>query len=361
MLAFLAVAYAQPPLYNTGNVDFRMREMTTAVLREQVRLNASHGGRQLLWAEGEGAPVSLVPRVKNGPRLAKLPRLGLLGLYIGLSAAREQPVELDIVLRDEEGTLRAVSVWTELDGSVAAAVGEPISLPPKRTWPELHTAYGLKVPPTEEQARFAPQVLGAVDEALALLPAELVATLSDIDWVRRAKPEDGHGGPLTPAARYGSEGEIQVFDRAVSKASFFVGSVERPHLPVVFAVLHEVGHALTDAPRRRIRRAWDERRAAYEELVESNAPRKKLQEEQEALDRMYEEGHALPRDGELAIAMVEATGGPQGAPTAYGRSTVAEAFAESFALFYADPAALKRASPKAYDWFAAGHHLPTPD
>jgi hypothetical protein len=50
-------------------------------------------------------------------------------------------------------------------------------------------------------------------------------------------------------------------------------------------------------------------------------------------------------------------------PTLYGRTSLDESFAESFALFKTDPKALKRVLPKVFAWFEAGkheEHLPAP-
>ena len=45
------------------------------------------------------------------------------------------------------------------------------------------------------------------------------------------------------------------------------------------------------------------------------------------------------------------------APTEYGESHIKESFAESFALFRADPEALERVLPRVHAWFQAGGHL----
>jgi hypothetical protein len=44
-------------------------------------------------------------------------------------------------------------------------------------------------------------------------------------------------------------------------------------------------------------------------------------------------------------------------PTVYGETSAKESFAESFSLYRADPAALKRLLPQVYDFFARGGHL----
>ena len=44
-------------------------------------------------------------------------------------------------------------------------------------------------------------------------------------------------------------------------------------------------------------------------------------------------------------------------PTPYGTTSLAESFAESFALYRVDPNALRRVMPKVYRWFKSGDHI----
>ena len=60
------------------------------------------------------------------------------------------------------------------------------------------------------------------------------------------------------------------------------------------------------------------------------------------------------RPAEKALAAVLAL---KQSPTNYGRSSVREHFAECFNIFKNDPAALRRISAAAADWFAAGTHV----
>lgn len=67
------------------------------------------------------------------------------------------------------------------------------------------------------------------------------------------------------------------------------------------------------------------------------------------------EGYRTDRGPVLAV-YGELDGSTRG-PTPYGRTDIAESFAESFALFKADPTALRRVNPEVYRWFAQGRHL----
>ena len=57
------------------------------------------------------------------------------------------------------------------------------------------------------------------------------------------------------------------------------------------------------------------------------------------------------------LAAYRAARGPDKGPTPYGRSSLGESFAESFALYKADPGALRRIYPGLYEWFATGQHM----
>jgi len=63
-------------------------------------------------------------------------------------------------------------------------------------------------------------------------------------------------------------------------------------------------------------------------------------------------GQATP----AAVALQKVLG-KTSPPTLYGRTSVEEAFADCFALFRLDRAALKRAAPRALQWFDSGGHL----
>jgi hypothetical protein len=69
------------------------------------------------------------------------------------------------------------------------------------------------------------------------------------------------------------------------------------------------------------------------------------------------EAEDLLRRSPLLAAFAALPGAGKG-PTPYGRTSLDESFAESYALFVADPAALQRVAPEIHGWFATGGHLP---
>ena len=189
-----------------------------------------------------------------------------------------------------------------------------------------------------------------------------------------------------------------VYDRAFAGDRYgFFGGVRSPRPASSSTILHEVGHALADWP---ARQAWDEvdreqrrqkrvykeykkayrsYRAAYsayrasisggrrgliakreqamkkrEAEAESLVKRlRSVQGEQRKLNRRY---RRIQRRGPVIRAYRKVLAGRLG-PTRYGRTSIQESFAESFALYRGDPAALQRILPRVYRWFEQGGHL----
>ena len=78
-----------------------------------------------------------------------------------------------------------------------------------------------------------------------------------------------------------------------------------------------------------------------------------VQDEQRRLNHRY---RRIQRRGPVIRAYRKALVGRRG-PTRYGRTSIHESFAESFALYRGDPAALQRILPRVYRWFEQGGHL----
>jgi hypothetical protein len=132
-----------------------------------------------------------------------------------------------------------------------------------------------------------------------------------------------------------------------------------------------------DALRRRHKRGAatrDEVDALFAELGSEAEALAGLQAEFEVTEARYLElrpqlermrGEARKRGGDAARerrrgALLEAFAALDGAgvgPTPYGASNMHESFADAFALYKLDPAALERFSPEMHAWFAAGGHL----
>jgi hypothetical protein len=117
----------------------------------------------------------------------------------------------------------------------------------------------------------------------------------------------------------------------------FVGSPETPRSAVLHSIVHEMGHAF-DA---------DEARDAYCAADAAKGARR---------NTLIERGNELGQGGRVLKAYLEVLRGEPG-PTDYAQTSAKESFAESFALFHVDPAALRRVLPRVHAWFAAGGHV----
>ena len=135
-------------------------------------------------------------------------------------------------------------------------------------------------------------------------------------------------------------------------------------------ILHEIGHALADASYAAAQRdlmaavseyQTDENKLSkWIETREGDAPT--VAEVDEFLDKIHRVEVSVHRikhvgaEGPVIRAFRRARGQSRG-PTRYGEDDIEESFAECFALFRADPDALRRIDPDAFAWFSAQGHL----
>jgi len=186
---------------------------------------------------------------------------------------------------------------------------------------------------------------------------------------QRTSPPPGMTWAQVSAAFAGGDGpqRIEVYDATLDERGRFVGPTNDPMPVAIFDLLHELGHAIA---RHDLRAIDAERLVLLERLEGIQARIKRLRSKGgAALNQAIEENNATVQhlqalDAQIVVrgdspAVTELTRllGTTPAPTPYGRTDPNEAFADAFALFHADPAALKRAAPKVHGWFAAGKHL----
>ena len=240
--------------------------------------------------------------------------------------------------------------------------------------------------------------LGVVAGALALLSAAERPAVRGLALVRAP----AWAGGVRHAGRYRKDrrgARIMVFDRAFAGDRYgFLGSVGSPRTASAHTILHEAAHALVDLPARRAwaavdrqqrrqKRVYKEYKTAYRsyrrayssyrraaasgrrDLTQERARAMKkreakaealgarlraVQAEQKKLNRHY---RRIQRRSPVLRAYRKALAGRR-APTRYGRTSIHESFAESFALYKGDPAALSRILPQVHRWFEQGGHLP---
>jgi hypothetical protein len=327
--------------------------------------------RQPVWSSEGEKPTAL----SRPERIALL-----LDLRAGLMGG-----ETDILVETRGGRV-PVSIYWDHERRVSIKPGRAFAPPAwTATAAQVQQRHGV-AQPVDGDAQWNGRTLAILDRTLALLTPEEHALVKDLKFIRKRE-----GG--THRAQYGRSGKeggaLYLYDTAfTNEDQAFVGDPSAPLPDSFYVVLHELGHAIADA---RVRALAVARAAGYDAysaasdqanamVAEFNARRKtgspeelssisakidQLHAAAEAkrqqwkgmtalLDRVDVDRENIGQRVERAFAKVLA---PANAPTKYGRKNAVEAFAESYALFKTDPAALGRVSPEALAWFKAGEHL----
>jgi hypothetical protein len=289
--------------------------------------------------------------------------------------------EADLVVIDLEGRRVPVSVWWEADGVLSVRRGPALSV----SWEdapsskELSRRYGI--PPLVDDGRpWDPRARTLLDRALARLSDRERALVVDVAFHRVPSAPQDQRGAYTVDER---GPRIEVYDALFEDPTHFAGTPEDAHPTGVRVLLHELAHAIADAPARRTFRELDAAEAAlrqstarYNALQEAagadatEEQRAAIADADEAVRTDYARYQLLTFDADKAVmqrlrgqspavAGLTRVLGQTPAPTAYGRTNATEAFAECFSLFRIDPAALRRTAPAALAWFEADGHLPT--
>jgi hypothetical protein len=165
----------------------------------------------------------------------------------------------------------------------------------------------------------------------------------------------------------GCEGRVLIFDGALhADARKFAGEPEAPLQSSVQTIVHEFGHALHQHPGRMLACSVERRSKAVNARVAAFNKKPGRQRTAAEADAIQAEVKAVERDAKRAFKMAERGPvldayaralGKSSPPTRYGASSIRESFAESFALFRTDPAALKRLLPAVFDFFDRGDHV----
>lgn len=335
---------------------------------------------------------SLVPRDASSPETTDWLPLPVLFAARYILNPRLKGLEIDLLARTEAEGFTPVSATHDLDGSVRIEMGTPFKelLPqsePLPTRDELSKRYAIGAILDGERA-WQPLEIHSLSQALGLLTeAELVA-IRGIPFMRHARAKSGAKGYSADkiwGEYHGDVGkdasvearEIHLFDTSPGHdTSLFIGEPGRFYPIPVMCLLHEIGHAIADYARIRIARThsrlidvhnqradeWNGLRAAgrltSERAVELQKQLDAIKAESAKHEPLYQaiKQQYKREDGPVHAAYLLARGNEKG-PTPYGRTDIEESFAESFALYKADPSALKRVYPGLYEWFAAGRHI----
>ena len=371
--------YYESTAFRTEAVERDQRRSLVTQLQEKLGtrpVRQMQDGRwRTLQPAGPGLKALSLPEARALYALMGENRFGAeVDILIRVQGSRPQAVQVRV---DPQG---AVDVWSS--GMTVAQVEVPQG---------FFASHGIG-PLQEEGSRWQALEVQAVALAISKLAPEEGALLQGIPIIRAPSAEDTKEGGLY--LQKNCEGSIYVYDRAfLDRDVQFIGSPKAPLPAAVMTMLHELGHALNNHQSRRAFCQYEQQLAQrnalvpklnlavvrYNDLVarfnagaqnaETRAEIARLQGEldhlRSTLDRLSKENLALAElaarllvRGPVLTAYEDALNGAP-APTKYGESHIKESFAESFALFRADPEALKRVLPQVHAWFEAGGHVRT--
>lgn len=336
-----------------------------------------------------GGPVqSLYPHDETSPPTIDWLPLPVLFATRFILNPKLKGLEIDLYVRTEADGYTPVTALQELDGRVHIQMGPARkSLVPEggaATAAVLQARFGIG-PLSELDRTWQPLELHGLEQALGLLSPTELAAISGVPFVRKGQAE-GAVKKLPPDKVWGQYSadsteepprRIFLYDTKAGHAdSLFIGDPDRAYPIVTMCLLHEIGHAFADLARVQVYRTHNQQISAHNQLVErwnsllaadhlQGPERDELQRKLEQI-RVESAGFdprfkQTKREYERNYGPVHATfrsvRGSEGGPTEYGHTDIEESFAESFALYKADPAALRRIYPQVYDWFQGGGHV----
>ncbi|MEQ1505875.1 MAG: hypothetical protein ABMB14_26810 [Myxococcota bacterium] len=339
ILALAGCAVRHVPHYEP--VDFALDPPEPAfVARMPALLDRGVGSR---WLRGWGAVDPTVTTFDDVPPEAA---------YAVWSFAEgwARGAELDIQVDVGQGP-RAVTVWWSVDrravvdwsDAVPWAVADPG--PPEA----IAARFGLAA----VSGPFTADELADLATGLAALSHRELAAVRGLSFDRS---DTSPRAPRRELAYYDPNPDpatLSLFDLAFdADRTGFVGPVDRPIRSGAMTVLHEVGHALVDLPSRTAYAAYA---TAYDRYLA--APDPATSELAYGVVRAaWRRYRGIGPRGPVIAAWQRFRAGRPG-PSTYGFRAPHESFAEAFALYHLDPAALDRALPGAVAWFASGAHL----
>ncbi|MEZ4323143.1 MAG: hypothetical protein R3F61_37095 [Myxococcota bacterium] len=366
----LTTAFAQS--YNITDVIVTFPDRNATEWATAVR-NGAKRKKMAVQARAPGSDA-LTPVGAEGTGFASLEPPALMAVWMATMGYLDPGVEYDLVLGRGKD-LRPVTVWFEDARSLVVSQGPSIALPPEGPPIDAIVQRYALVGSEEQAAVFEPRVRGVIDQAFARLSPLELAALSDVTLIRLAGKAPGTKGKWINTAEFRSEperGTMVFFDDLLRPTGLFVGPVDDPSHPALHTVLHEVGHAIDSAPLRLASSHFNRDSEAYNAAVDAtnaegkalrsmkSPPADRVAAHQAATERLEQESARLSERRtalERHVRVSEGFRARFSGVTMYGDTSDTEAFAEAFALFHLDPAALERVSPDAAAWFRDSGHL----
>ncbi len=365
--------------YNTTEHTIPLGELSPRQWLKTIEHYRAEGGWRIDWRNPEtGALSPLEPREQDRAMNAAI------SMGVEHFSADRTAIEYDLVVADAQEKdgpkkkgrtpLRPVTIWTLGRKHLAVSVGPPLPAPPSGPSAaqvvKTHALAGSR----EEGARFTPRLTGVIEVALSRLSPREHAAIRDIVLVRKGGASPDTRGKWVNDAVYevdDDRGAILLYDEILQPTRRFVGPVTEPHHPATMTLLHELGHAVDDAPRRQLIRRFNAMVEAFNrDAAASNAMADRLnstqasdadiaafEKEQARLAEVQRTLDSMRKELEKMRAVSEGFRKRFGGITEYGATSDSEAFAEAFGLYHLDREALQRIAPDVVAWFEAEAHL----
>lgn len=364
-----------------GHLTAKAREYLLAELPSRIK----DSGAARIEVAFPGGTVRVLDRQAGEPAehpdLAGVPTPALAALMIGLfRSTRGSELDLWIPLPDDSRV--PITVLHEPDGSVLVQQGAPRTSDPllgSTVTPEdLRSRYGI-APSDLGEATWTPAHYAALDLALRLLSDEERALISHVPIVREhrpaaylVEPENSEHVAAMYTRRRGMP-RIELYDILLrNDEKLFCGAPDSPLPRSVWSILHEYGHVIADAATADAARNVIASVNSYVHLEDRLAEQRpgptygtflvtpdehaELQERQARAEAAIDRADRVSGRGPVLRSYRWARRYSNG-PTSYGRTSLDESFAEAFAMFHTDPAALRRVDIKAYEWFEHAGHI----
>jgi hypothetical protein len=291
--------------------------------------------KKVTWTDPDGNQ-----KVLNGDAstLSALQVPELAALYLATHGG-EKGGENDLRVHVKGKGSTPISVLQDLEGNIQI-ISPPRNLPAlnseRMTKNALAKHFGLR---HELRGIWEFPERQALFDALALLSADELQIVQDLHFVRAHHPPDRNMSRAALFEGQGCKAKVNVYASGVAADKFrFVGEPAAPKNAMLHSIIHEIGHALEHTPARL--------RHCAAQRARGNAKK----------NAFIRQGNELLKRSPV-LAAYQAILGDTPAPTEYGRTSPTESFAEAFALFRVDPAALKRVAPKVHAWFERGGHM----
>ena len=293
--------------------------------------------------------------------LAKIPLAELAAIWITVMQF-EPGIEVDILVRLKKKTV-PVQVFWDVHNRLTILKGKVNSSSP-------NTRPNPKISFKDGQRRWNEGQRDRVIRSTASLQKRTRQVLATLPLLRGGKSNAGGAHRAGHYAQKGCQQEIVLFDRAFTQDRYgFVGEPNSANTKLGFVIAHELGHAIHSQISRRLfcrlnkeTRRFESLRKDYNRDVRKHrrgsdmtARNRAIEKLRGKLETLNQRALAAQSKGAVLAAFEKLLKGRIG-PTLYGAEHLKESFAEAFALWSTDRAALIRIWPDVVAWFDSGRH-----